>query len=302
MKLAVNYSEILISVLEKNPGITIDYLKVPTRPFPECWDQFDCGLRNHDKFQLLPHIAQIGILALGRPEAEERLNRQTLERILSLTHPPYLSTHLEARTEYFPEIMEYQHQNHFSVRRTLTNHFNRAVQECKEVLGIPLVLENFPYYPWWRHFRYGSEPEFITEICETNDCGFLLDIAHARCSARHFNLDLLEYIEALPLHRLREIHLAGVRERAEGLRDTHTALTEEDYQLAEYLLQKTTPEIITIEYGGLLDRIWNVKGEHEPISRNCPRELETILIRVGTMIHRGVALCDTTAALKEPRG
>ncbi|HEX3043383.1 MAG TPA: DUF692 family protein, partial [Bacillota bacterium] len=276
----------------------IDYLKVPTRPFPECWEQFDYGLHNLDKFRLLPHIAQIGVLALGHPETEARFDWPTLERILSLTHPPYLSTHLEARAEYFPEIMEYQHQNHTSVRRALTTHFNRVIREVKEKLGIVFVLENLPYYSWWRHFRYGSEPEFITEICETNDCGFLLDIAHARCSASHLNLDLVEYIEALPLHRLREIHLAGVRERTEGIRDAHTALTEEDYQLAEYLLQKTDPEIITIEYGGLPDRIWNVKGEYEPISRNCPRELETILIRVGAMIRRGKPI----ATLIEPPG
>ena len=112
----------------------------------------------------------------------------------------------------------------------------------------------------------------------------MLDIAHARCSARHLNQDVREYIEALPLHRLREIHLAGVVERPEGIRDAHTALTEEDYQLTEYLLQQTHPETVTIEYGGLPDRIWNVNGELEPISRNCPRELETILLRVSELM------------------
>ena len=152
MKLAVNYSDMLISLLEKNPRLSVDYLKVPTRPFPDCWDQFDYGLRNlarrsrANQFQLLPHIAQVGVLALGHPQPEQRFDPPTLERILSLTNPPYLSTHLEARVEYFPEVKEYQHQNHPRVRRILTEHFGRVIREFTEYLQIPVVVENFPYY------------------------------------------------------------------------------------------------------------------------------------------------------------
>ncbi len=282
MKIAINYSEALLSLLEKNPKLPINYIKGPTSPFPGCWHQFeDSGIH----FPRLPHLAQLGVIFLGHPELEQRFNIPTVMKVLQSTEPPYLSTHLEARVDFFPELAAYQHQIHPGVQKTLSTHFLEAIFEVKAQVKIPLVLENFPYYTWWRHFRWGSEPQFIQEICHESDCGFLLDIAHARCSAWHMHRDLLDYIEALPLERLREIHLAGALERpGEGLRDTHTALAEDDYKLLDFLLSKTRPEIITIEYGGLPDKLTNLKQEYEPIIRNSPAELEQMIFRVYSII------------------
>jgi uncharacterized protein (UPF0276 family) len=95
----------------------------------------------------------------------------------------------------------------------------------------------------------------------------------------------MTYLNALPLHRIREIHLAGTQERPnEGLRDTHAMIHQTDYQLLEYLLRKTGPEIVTVEYGGMPDQIRNIHGEYEPISRNNTEELLEIITRVSGMI------------------
>jgi uncharacterized protein (UPF0276 family) len=282
MKIAINYSNALLTLLSEDPYLAFDYIKAPTRPFPDCWEQFgtlDIG------YQPLPHLAQIGVIFLGHPEPKQCFDVRTVAKVLQCTNPPYLSTHLEARTEFFSEISEYQHQNHPEVKRVLREHFLRAVKTVKEQLKIPLVVENFPYYTWWRHFKWGSEPEFISEICKQGDCGLLLDIAHARCSAWHMKRDLVEYIMALPLDCLREIHLGGVRQRGvEGLRDTHTTLTEEDYQLTEFLITRTNPDIITIEYGGMPDQILNIEHNYEPIQRNDPGELKEIISRVQALV------------------
>jgi uncharacterized protein (UPF0276 family) len=83
-----------------------------------------------------------------------------------------------------------------------------------------------------------------------------------------------------------EIHLAGVNHRIEGIRDTHTKLTDEDYQLFKFVLEKTKPEIVTIEYGGLPDRILNFAGEYEPIYRNNPLELAEMIYQVLAIMNR----------------
>lgn len=282
MELAVNYSDKLMTLLDQNPGLPVDYIKVPTIPFPDCWPQFD---RGKTRRKLLPHPSQPGIMALGRTNPNEQFNPIMVQEILQQTNPPYLSTHVEARVDYFPEYREYQHQNHPRIQGVLREHFLKAFTRVKETINVPLVIENFPYYTWWRHFKTGSEPQFLKELCERGDCGFLLDIAHARCSAWHFKMNVKDYLDALPLHRLREIHLAGTQVRpSEGLRDTHTVIDETDYEMLRYLLKKSDPRIITIEYGGMPERIMGINGEYEPISRNNITELSTTITRVAEII------------------
>jgi uncharacterized protein (UPF0276 family) len=277
MKLAVNFSEALLYLLRKNPNLPVDYIKVPTYPFPESFAQFETG----EKYRrLLPHPAQPGVLDLGHPLPEQRFNRDLIREVIRRTASPYLSTHLEARTEHFPEYFQYQHRNHPTVSQALKERFLTAIATVKTETGLPLILENFPYYTTLAHFRTGSEPDFISAICQEGDCGFLLDIAHARCSAWHMRREAESYIMALPLSRLREIHLAGVREESYGMRDTHTALDETDYSLLVKVLSRATPEIVTLEYGGMPERIRGIDGNFEPIYRNDPDELERMIFRI----------------------
>lgn len=282
MKFAVNYSDILMELLAENPELPVDYIKVPTIPFPGCWLQFD---RGETKRAILPHLAQPGVIALGRTAPEEQFNPELVDQVLQRTHPPHLSTHVEARVDCFPEYREYHHQAHPVIRQVLREHFLQAIATVKAHIGIPLVLENFPYYSWWRHYKTGSEPEFVSEICAAGDCGFLLDIAHARCSAWHYEMDLKTYLSGLPLHRLREIHLAGTQLRLlEGLRDTHGRIDETDYATLEYLLQHSAPQIVTLEYGGMPERLLNFNGEFEPISRNNKTELQEMIAKITALI------------------
>jgi uncharacterized protein (UPF0276 family) len=281
MKLAVNFSGALLQLLQNDPDLPVDYIKVPTCPFPASFSQFETGGKYR---RLLPHPAQTGVLALGHHLPEQRFNGELVREVIRRTAPPYLSTHLEARTDYFPEYIQYQHQNHPGLRQAIKERFLTAIAAVKAETGLPLILENFPYYTALVHYRSGSEPDFIREICAEGDCGFLLDIAHARCSAWHMRREAESYIAALPLSRLREIHLSGVREESHGLRDTHTEMVERDYSLLEQVLTRATPDIVTIEYGGMPERIQRIDGGFEPINRNNPVELERMIRRVRRII------------------
>ena len=180
MKLAVNYSPMLLKLFDLDPGLPVDYIKVPTQSLPDCFSQFETGVCYR---KLLPHIAQSGFLALGQPQVEQRYNAAILHKIIALTNPPHLSTHLEARVEFFPEFQEYQHLRDQRTEQRLLDHFVAAIKAVQADLGLPLLVENFPYYSWWCQYMIGSTPEFISAVCEGADCGFLLDLAHARCSA-----------------------------------------------------------------------------------------------------------------------
>jgi hypothetical protein len=281
MELAVNYSETLLSLLEINPDLPVDYIKIPTIPFPGCWRQIERGATYR---KLLPHLAQPGVIALGHPHPEQRFQAGTVLEVLRVTGAKYLSTHIDAKVDYLPELAEFQHQRQVELERRLQEQFLSAIAEVKRQIPVPLVLENHPYYRWSRQYRVGSEPDFIGKLCEEADCGFLLDIAHARCTAWFLRQPEAELIMKMPLGRLREIHLAGTQLREEGLRDTHTAMTETDYALFEAVLRRAEPEIVSIEYGGLPDTITNPDGGYGPISRNDPAELLLMIQRVKSII------------------
>lgn len=277
MKLAVNFSEALLNLFTEDPDLPVDYVKVPTIPFPDCFTQFERG-RIFRK--LLPHPAQPGVICLGHPSPQEQFNRELVAKIIDLTKPEYLSTHLEAKLDFFPLLQKEQH--HFGPRleKELLDRFLDGIDLVKKETKLPLLVENFPYYSWWRHYKLGSDPSFITKVCEAGDCGFLLDIAHARCSAWNLGITVEQYIKMLPLERTVEIHLAGTMRRVEGVRDTHTKLTDDDYRLFEFILEKTNPQVVTIEYGGLSDRIINLEHKFEPLRRNDRLELKEMIARV----------------------
>jgi hypothetical protein len=284
MKLAVNFSESLLLLLKENSQLPVDYIKLPTIPFPGCWIQFDQG-RNYRK--LLPHLAQPGILDLCHPKIEQNFNEPLVTQIISQTAPPYLSTHLEATLEYFPEIKDYLHHKHPIVEKEVKDRLIRNIIMVQEKIRIPLLLENSPYYSWHWYYRMSCEPEFIAGICESGDCGLLLDIAHARISASYFKIDVVDYLRNLPLSRVKEIHMSGVLEAPIGIWDSHTVLHECDYRLLEFILNQTKPEIVTIEYGGYADREWNpLDGSYIECPRNNPDELREMIFKVFAIINK----------------
>jgi uncharacterized protein (UPF0276 family) len=114
-------------------------------------------------------------------------------------------------------------------------------------LNLPLLLENMPSFPAEK-YAFETSVENIAEILAATDVDFLLDIAHARVVASVFGLDVYDYIDNLPLERVRQIHTSGPRARNGYLYDAHEDLQEEDYGLLKWVLLRKKPEVVTLEY------------------------------------------------------
>jgi uncharacterized protein (UPF0276 family) len=137
---------------------------------------------------------------------------------------------------------------------------------------VPLLLENIPLFPNLAHMHV-CEPAFVREVLAASGCDLLLDLAHARVAADVLHWDVHDYLAALPLDRVVEIHLSGprplaeldarrqalVRENArsvahmvsfgdENLVDAHEPLREADYALLEWTLGRCTPRAVSLEY------------------------------------------------------
>jgi len=68
-----------------------------------------------------------------------------------------------------------------------------------------------------------TEWEFLGEVARRADCGILLDINNIFVSAHNHGFDPYEYLNAVPVDRVGQFHLAGHSDKGTHLLDTHDA-------------------------------------------------------------------------------
>ncbi|GAA0915568.1 DUF692 domain-containing protein [Rothia nasimurium] len=96
------------------------------------------------------------------------------------------------------------------------------VKLAQDVLGRQLVLENPSTYLSFPDAAL-SEAGFLAELCARTDCYLLLDVNNIYVSTTNHGLDPDDWLERLPLDRVRQVHLAGHSQGRDMLVDTHDA-------------------------------------------------------------------------------
>lgn len=84
----------------------------------------------------------------------------------------------------------------------------RNIGIAQDVLGRPIAIENPSTYLRFRHGEYG-EAEFLAELARNTGCRILLDLNNLYVSANNVDLDIDDYLDALPAGSVCQYHLAG---------------------------------------------------------------------------------------------
>ncbi len=101
-------------------------------------------------------------------------------------------------------------------------HVADRVQQVQEIIGAPLVLENASYYA--QVHADMSEAEFINAVASASGCELLLDVNNIYVNSINHGYEASTFLRALPLDRVRYIHVAGHYDEAPDLKvDTHGA-------------------------------------------------------------------------------
>jgi uncharacterized protein (UPF0276 family) len=125
--------------------------------------------------------------------------------------------------------------------------FIEKVMRLASSIQVPVLIENVEPLPF-EGFNFWARPDFICRVCEQTGCSFLLDTGHARISAENLGMTVYDYIHALPLERVLQVHVSGPRRVDGRLVDVHQPLQKVDYDLLEFILAKTHPQVVTLEY------------------------------------------------------
>lgn len=150
--------------------------------------------------------------------AEGPLDTQHLQRLASLIEryqPHAFSEHL-AWSSHGPVFL-----NDLLPLAYDTSTLNRVCEQIDQVqttLKRPMLLENPSTYLAFERSTI-DEADFIREVINRTGCGLLLDVNNVYVSSINHQRDPLSYIDALPLHAVGELHLAGFAEDTDSLGD-----------------------------------------------------------------------------------
>lgn len=94
------------------------------------------------------------------------------------------------------------------------------IGRAQDALGREMLIENPSSYVDFAPADM-SEWQFLDAVCACAGCGLLLDVNNVFVSAMNHGFDAIDYLDALPLDRVRQIHLAGHSQGRQLLIDTH---------------------------------------------------------------------------------
>lgn len=123
-----------------------------------------------------------------------------------------------------------------------------TVRELRTRSAVPVLLENLDLQGGGA-YEHVCEPAFLRELLQATGAWMLLDLAHAQVSASRLGMPAEAYLDALPLERVRALHLSGPRPRDGVLWDAHETLRDRDLALLDGVLARTEPWAVTLEYG-----------------------------------------------------
>jgi uncharacterized protein (UPF0276 family) len=122
------------------------------------------------------------------------------------------------------------------------------IARVQDRLGRRIAVENVSSYAAFREDAM-SEAEFLTSVCESADCGILLDLNNVFVSAHNHGFDAQAYIDSVPAERVFQIHLAGHSESGSLKIDSHDhAVCDEVWALYARALRRLGPVSTLIEW------------------------------------------------------
>lgn len=193
------------------------------------------------KFPLITHGVN---LSIGSTDELNEEYLASMKRLLETIDAPWWSDHLcftSVEGQYMHDLLP------LPFSREAVDHVVPRIKKVEQIVGRPFLLENISYYMSMPGSEM-TEAQFLAEVLEKADCGLLLDVNNVYVNSINHNFDPYKYIDALPLDRTVQIHVAGHSHTDEMIIDTHgNAVIEPVYELLDYALSRASVNAVMLE-------------------------------------------------------
>lgn len=147
------------------------------------------------------------------------------------------------------------------------------VVSVQDFLGEPILVENVSSYLRFAESAV-TEAQFLRELARDTDCFLLLDVNNLYVNHVNHGDELQTYLDALPLDRVREIHLGGYEPKDGFLLDAHNnPVSEPVWTLCEQVAGLLPDVPVLIE--------WDNDIPAFPVLRAEAARAEAVLRRAG---------------------
>ncbi len=188
-------------------------------------------------------------LSIGGRERLDRDHLHRLAEIVDVYQPSLVSEHLAWSSDegvFFNDLLAPP-----LTEATLTR-IAENVDELQCTLGCTVLIENPSTYAAAPDTDI-PEPEFLNALARTSGCGLLLDINNVYVSAKNCGFNARDYVDAIEVKYVGEIHMAGHAidqfEGRELLVDNHGAAPcAEVVELFKSFIGKAGPRPTLLEW------------------------------------------------------
>lgn len=219
----------------------VDWLELFTDQFlPLTGERLERLERLSAGWQCVPHGLELSI------GGDARLDDGYLDRVAQVVgalDSPWFSDHL-----CFSEAggVRLGHFAPLPWTREVALRVARRARLVQERVGRPLLLENITY-----SFTLGgelTEAQFIETVVEQADCRLLLDVTNVYTNAVNHGFDPVGFLDAIPLERVVQLHVAGGRHVDGAVLDSHDSpVPEEVWELVDHVVARSPVRGILVE-------------------------------------------------------
>jgi len=158
-------------------------------------------------------------LSIGSTDPLDRAYLRELKALVLRVQPEWVSDHLcwtGVAGRNLHDLMPLPYTDE------ALRHVARRVRAVQDFLGRRILLENVSSYVAYRDSAM-TEWAFLAALATEADCDLLLDVNNIYVSAFNHGFDAIEFLDAIPPARVRQIHLAGHDHCGDLIIDTHDA-------------------------------------------------------------------------------
>lgn len=194
-----------------------------------------------EKFPLVTH----GInLSIGSTDDLNVEYLSKLKKLLDFIDAPWFSDHLCFTSYdgvYMHDLLPLPRS------KEAVNLIAEKVKRVQGTIGRPFLLENISYYMNVPGSTM-NDAQFLSEVLEKADCGLLLDVNNVYVNSINHGFDPFQYLAQIPVERTIQIHVAGHKQGAEFVIDTHGApVVEPVFELLQYVLERNDANAVMLE-------------------------------------------------------
>jgi uncharacterized protein (UPF0276 family) len=193
------------------------------------------------QYPMVMHGVAMSIGSVAGPDAAYL---QGIKALMQRVQPLWVSDHLcftGTGGQHLHDLLPLPYTT--EALRTVVQH----IQQVQDVLGRRLVVENVSSYLQYKASTM-EEAQFLSAMAQEADCLLLLDVNNVYVSSVNHGFDAQAFIDALPAHRIQQLHLAGHHDHGTHLIDTHDhPVADPVWQLYEHTLRHLGPVATMIE-------------------------------------------------------